>query len=342
MPTAQQWNNAAFLGVGIPMINIPESGSDEFVRQNKTTSKPVNLLHKTPTTLDPTIKTDIHQFKTVSDKLQQDINKLDNKTNKGFLAVQTALDILSPIPTDRRLQSLPDKIEHKNYTGAGLQVAMAVANYPCDLEFMKDAGKEIKNIFKNGVFPSVKTYEGQREISFFRNTLLQPLAEKHEWLESLDKTLYNTRFGGFIKNIFKIEKFANMTDDVLTDMLGSTNDAAKKFLFKGNLLQKTMGIALLRTSILGVMTTGLLEAPAIIKSVTKTKGDKADKSKAFGKQLLKSAGYVALSTAGIAIGGAVLAPCGVVAGLLGMAIGSTVALTASKNINKMIDKRINV
>jgi len=303
------------------------------------TSKPVNspampannpFTQVTPD-LDPKIKTDINIFKTASKTLQQDINNLDKKTNQPL---QTLLNIFSPLPPDRRVQSVPDKIEDKNYIGAGLQVGIAAANFPSDMIFMREAGEEIKNIFTKGVFPSIKTYDGQREISFFRNTLLNPIAEKFPRLAEFDKTLFETGFGKFLRNTLKIK---HILPENSYSLLG---DGDFKYNFKGNFFQKTVGRGLLRISKMGVITTALLEVPAIIRSVTDTEGSIFDKGKALGKQLIKSAGYVGLINAGIALAGAVLAPYGAIAGLIGMALGSTVAITASKALNKQIDNVI--
>lgn len=322
------------------------SYNNDVDRLDLTSKKPVNSIampatnpfNQIPPNIDPKIKTDINIFKTASETLQKDIDSLDKKTNQP---IQTLLNIFSPIPPDRRIQSVPDKIEEKNYIGAGLQVGIAAANFPSDMVFMSEAGKEIKDIFTKGVFPSSQNYAGQRPVSFFKGTLMQPLARKYNFFKNFDNTLYDTKFGEFIKKIFKVERLAPQADDLFGSVLANSDDAAEKFLFKGNFLQKTLGTSLLRTSVFGVATTALLEVPAIIRSITDTKGSIFDKGKALGKQLIKSAAYVGFINAGIALAGAALAPYGAVAGLIGMAIGSTAGLMASKEFSKLTDKIVN-
>ena len=80
-------------------------------------------------------------------KLKNNIDRLDLKTKDNQ---QALLYALSPIPTARRIGSLPDSIEDKNWSRAGLLAGMAVANFPCDWTQVKLAGSEIKDIFSNG------------------------------------------------------------------------------------------------------------------------------------------------------------------------------------------------
>ena len=121
------------------------------------------------------------------------------------------------------------------------------------------------------------------------------------------------------------------------DYLKGTNDALPKFTFKGDWLQDLAGGSLHRISLFGLATTAALEAPALINSITKTEGTVGDKAKAFGTQAIKSSAYIGLINGGIAAAGYALGKYGKCASLLGMAIGSTVGLLASKEINKQVD-----
>jgi len=68
-------------------------------------------------------------------KLNTDIDRLD-KTASSHTFAQNALYALSALPPARRICSLPDSLDDKNYARAGLLVGMAAANFPRDLREM--------------------------------------------------------------------------------------------------------------------------------------------------------------------------------------------------------------
>ncbi|NLF83533.1 MAG: hypothetical protein GX568_06085, partial [Candidatus Gastranaerophilales bacterium] len=108
--------------------------------------------------------------------------------------------------------------------------------------------------------------------------------------------------------------------------------------FKGGLFKQVMGKSLLRINIIGLGLSCLFELPAIIYSARK--GDSfGEKTKSVIKQSLKSVGNVALITGGITMTGALFfSGTGFTASLLGMSVGSTLGILASKGLNKIIDK----
>ncbi|HSA05709.1 MAG TPA: hypothetical protein P5556_00860 [Candidatus Gastranaerophilales bacterium] len=257
----------------------------------------------------------------IFNKLKEDIDRLDCKTNPHSHTDQALLYALSPLPPARRIGSLPDTLEEKNYLRAGLLLSMAAANFPGDL---REIGIAIKNPFQKNSF--------QHELSLFRGTFLKRFLD-NPFIEKIDKTLFSTKFGEKIMDTVKIE-----IDDLKSIKGPTPKTVLKAFKFSGNGVQKLIGNSLLRIPILGVAFGGLLELPAIIKSVTDTKGSALEKGKSLSKQLIKSAGYVGLSTLAIGIGGALLFPHGAILGLIGMGVGSSIALVASKALNKQVDK----
>lgn len=270
----------------------------------------------------------------IFNRLKEDIDKLETSTNQ-----QTFLNVLSPIPTARRIQSLPDTLEENNYPRASLLLGLAAANFPADLKEMSFAGEELKNIFTaNSLKDGIKGLKGrpyQHEMSFFKDTFLNKLPVKYPWLEKMDNTLFNTRFGEFLQNKFKLSvdwSDVGQIEDKLTKkmILG--------YKFTGNYAQKTLAQALNRIPVIGLIASTVLELPALIKSATKTDGNIFDKGKAFTKQLIKSAGYIGFTTAAISVLGAITFPTSAVLGLVGMAVGSTIGLMASKELNKLVDK----
>lgn len=268
----------------------------------------------------------------VFNRLKEDIDRLETRTNQTkehSHTDQALLYALSPLPPARRIGSLPDTMEEKNYPRAGLLLGMAAANFPGDLREMELAFKEGKNIFKKGL--SAIEYNGQHQSRFFKNTFLEFLPEKYPWLMKIDKTLYGTKCGKFLRNLLKIEVDPSSIKSLGTKSLSG-------FEFSGNYFQRLAGRSLMRIPVLGLAASVVLETPAIIKSVTNTKGNILDKGKALGTQLIKSAGYIGFVNTAIAIGGATLLPCGYIAALVGMGIGSSLGLMASKTLNEKIDK----
>ncbi len=260
-------------------------------------------------------------------KLKEDVDRFDKKAQQAFLYA------LSPIPTARRLSSLPDSIEENNLTRAGLLTGMAAASFPGDFREMGLAFREGRNIFKDGL--SAIDYKGQHSSTLFKGTFLEGLTQKYGWLKKTDKTLYSTEFGKYLRNLFHLEIESEILKTSSKPAIGGK--IMPKFMFKGNYFQKLAGRTLMRIPVLGLIASSILEVPAIMNSVTKTDGNVLDKAKALGKQLIKSAGYVGFVNAGIAIVGAALIPYGYIAALIGMGIGGSLGLIASKELNKKID-----
>lgn len=256
------------------------------------------------------------------------VNNLDEKVLKNAEKVLYTTGLICP--STRRISSLPQSIKEKDNTRAGLLTGLAVANFPRDYEEVKFAVKEGKNIFTEGL-NGIK-YQGQHNTTFFKNTLMQPINRKFPWLDKWDKTAYNTSFGKLTRKALNINE--------ITNTVLENGKYIEKSLFTGKYISKLAGTTLKRIPVIGVVATGLLEAPKLIKSVTNTEGTGKDKAKAFTKQFIKSTAYVGLITLGIAIGGAALIPAGYIAALLGMGIGNIAALEASKTFNKAVDKVI--
>ena len=270
------------------------------------------------------------------------------KTIKDYSAIyQTGAYALSPIPTVRRLGSLPSSIEENNWPRAGLLVGLAAASLPRDWQEMKTAFKEINGnekwykIFNN--FGSKfkrslnhKRNPFQRQLNYFDDTFLSWLPKKFPRIRNIDKTLADTKFGEAITKLFKIKA---PVSDVIKGM-GPKGKDVFGYVYEGNRFQRLTGRALQRTPVIGIIVSGLLETPALIKSLKQ--GDTiAEKGKSFGKQLLKSAAYVGLMTLALGYGGALLATSGTLLSLVGTGVGSSLALIASNQINKFVDKVIS-
>lgn len=243
------------------------------------------------------------------------------------------------IPTVRRVGSLPDSIEEENYTRAGLLAGVAAMSLPGDLREIMRAVPEVKGLL-NGKLPSAVAYQGQHAMNLFDGTFVQKLANKYKWLGNLDKSLFDTRLRGFLEKTFKFSvdsvKDLKIPGFKIGNIINLPERVMPAFNFNGNFAQKLLGNTLLRIPVLGLALGGIIELPSLYKSIADTEGTALDKAKAFGKQLIKSAGYVGLVAAGIAVGGALLGATGIGA-LVGMAIGSAIGITASQGLNKLVD-----
>lgn len=276
-----------------------------------------------------TITDDLNPFK----KLGNDVDRLDT--------AQKALYVGGVLPPLRRIGSLPDSIKDDNWTRAALLTSMAAANLPGDLREIMRAKGEFLNLFK-GVLPSAKNYKGQHAMNVLDGTFLEPLT-RFKWLSDIDKPLYDTKLGAFLQKHLNIRFNPNNIEDIKIPGLKMKGKQIIKdrivagIHFEGNYAQRLAGKSLLRISVLGLIMSGLLEMPALVKSITKTKGDISDKSKAFGKQLIKSAGYVGLVTLGIVLTGGMFGTTAL-GSLAGMAVGSALGLMASNGLNKKVDK----
>ncbi len=279
------------------------------------------------------------------ERLGADVNNLDLKVNNkypalrandDFSAVKTALGALSPIPTLRRINSLPDSLEQENIERALGLSALALAHLPGDWTEVKLAGKELtQNILKGKPIPiEAKMYEYPRY--FFKNTFMKGLPERFALIDTFDKTLFDTKVGRGLGRIFNVEYIRKPADS----MKYFKERGIKGFIyqFNGKTASNIVGKVLQRIPLLSVFAMSALEIPAIIRSA-RVEGSFMDKAKSVTKQLCKSAGYVGLVLGGIALAGAVLGT-GAIASLLAIGLGATVGLQASRELNKILDKVI--
>jgi len=265
-------------------------------------------------------------------KFKNDINNLDTK------AVKTTLNVLSPVPTFRRVNSLPDELESNNKSRAFGLATLAAANIPGDMRELGLAIREGKDRLAGNPF----VYRGQHSSAFLKNTFLKEsqlnkLFQKAPWLEKLDKSLSETKSGKFLAKTLGV-KVAPLSEGGMgaIDGLASDKSYIRTFKFTGNSFQKVAGRTLLRIPVLGLVLSSLFEVPALIKS-TQTEGSVKNKAKSFAKQLGKSVSHIALVNGSIAVAGALLFPHGYIAALGAMAIGSFIGLAASKKLSQKID-----
>lgn len=300
--------------------------------------------------MPPGLPADIAQISQNCKEYVKEVNNLNEKaddkqkykTRFGFLTskegkpnyLKTGVYALGFVPTCRRMQSSFDAAEDGNDFRVAGMAALAAANMPNDIREVSLAYNELKGI------KHLKDFKGQKyqhRASFFKGTFLEPLTKKFKILNKIDKTLFELKPVQAITDFFGIEpeKKAGAIKGV-----GKFSKKMKAFTFKGGLFKQVIGKSLLRTNIIGVGLSSLFELPAIYKA-SKNGTTGSEKAKSIFKQTLKSAGNVALITAGMGLaGGFAVTTAGFTASLFGMAIGSTLGILASKGLNKVIDKTL--
>lgn len=280
--------------------------------------------------VDSSIYVDMNIFKTVPKELKEDIEKLENHTAKA----KKALTVLSPIPSFRRVMSVPDSIHDENWGRVVGTLGLAALNMPADLRDSVKLGMAEISSIKNGSGP-IKAQVNQ---NFLGGTLLNEWRKKNQWLDKIlkpidkyDKTVSETNFGKWINDKFKINSKKARFNSGITNLRGR--------IFEGNIFQRTAGCSLMRVSLIGVALSSLFEIPALYKAAT-VEGNILTKTKSFTKQLCKSGSFIGLNTIAIAVGGglAMAAGMGVLAALGLSAGGAALALYGSNKLNEQIDK----
>ncbi|NLF84367.1 MAG: hypothetical protein GX568_10385, partial [Candidatus Gastranaerophilales bacterium] len=252
--------------------------------------------------------------------------------------VQNTLYALGFVPTARRVQSLPDSVKDDNWARVAMLLGMAAINFPRDVEELRRGLGEGVSIYKNGL-KKTEFVNAQRPFHMLSGTFVEKLTKKYpkfrktyDKLDKFDKVLYDTKFGKLVKKIFGLKP----PETVSVNASGFGTVAENGYKFRQGYFRNVIGKSLFRISRLGLLTTTLFELPALIKSVTQ--GDTIkERVESFGKQLLKSAGYITFVNVGTAIGGAMVGPS-VIAQLLGMGAGAGLGLMTSKALNNKIDK----
>ena len=247
---------------------------------------------------------------------------------------------LEAVPTFRRTASIANKIDEGDYLATAGALGLTLINFQEDMRDLKIAGKQIYSKInkKYHYDPLYNRSTHQHDFSFTRGIIGEkylneqrqkgnPFAKK---IYDLDKTIDHTKVGEWIIEKFKIKE----TDVKKIDKIRSYDGkCAKAYQFKSSILGgKTIARAMKRTTLAGVAVMSLLEVPRVIKETAK--GDNFFKHfKNGAKQTIKSAGNVAITTAGIGICGAIGAQhMGVAGSLIGMGIG---AIASTKAINKL-------
>ena len=263
----------------------------------------------------------------------------DYKNLKNSISGDSSSNVIfEGLPMYGRINSLPDKLENKDYTPAMGLVSLAVLNGPEDLRDVMSAYKQIKDGFKDPHFHSGYDNKiAQHPFSFFRGTIMNdylnpsskdcPNPKAAAWIIRQDKTLWDTKLGNWVQKKLGIE-----VDEKVTQIqdIASTSVDKKLVLAKvfktNNPFKDILARAMTRTPVLGVAAMGGIEAAHVAHEVKNGKN--------FFEEAGKSAVTLAttLGATGIlgAIGAKHLGPTG---SLLGIGLGAITGAIVNKTID---------
>lgn len=320
-------------------------------------------------TIDPKLYADLNKvqdtFKAFihnTDQFKSTVNNLDNKAHHNKELTHAAFAAFSPIVPLRRISSIPDNIEDKNYERAAGILGLMIFNLPEDCRDMRNSIKQISDIVlpektKNSIqkqFPKIyetfveykKPYDYtkfQHSFSFFKGTWFEPLLKLpgklgkqiSDTLYCSDKTLYSSKVGKCFRKLLKISEGADSPTGIF-DIKG--REIFAKSIEGGNELTRLIGRSMLRIPVLGIYVLSLLELPAIIKSLKK--GETViEKAGSVSKQTAKSTIFVTAMSSGMGIFGALgFKKFGATGSLIGMGIGSIIGGLISQKAGEVIEK----
>lgn len=274
--------------------------------------------------------------------IQNELRSGVDRRVKNRESVFCALEI---IPSARRTYSVSEKIDKKDYLGIAGILGYTLVNLKEDIRDTVSAAKQIYSKinpnYKYDPLYDRKNY--QHSFSATRGMVGEkwlheriknqnPFAQK---IYELDKTIDSTSFGEWIINKFKILECDSIKIEQIKNYKGRF---ARAYLFDSKIFGgKTIARAMKRTTLLGVVIIGLLELPKIAKEISngKTFSKRTEKG---SKQIFNSACSVILSTAGIAVLGALGAQyLGATGSLIGMGLGAIISNKASNKIQEIIN-----
>ena len=246
---------------------------------------------------------------------------------------------LEAIPFYGKINSLPDKLEQKDYLPATGIATLAIMNGPEEINDVMSAYKQIKNGFPKPVsfHSGYDNKKAQHPFSFFRGTILHkylnPLSEDcpnpkiAEWLIEQDKCLWDTKFGKWVQKKLKI----NNGDTKTTIEEIDTNNNCKKFAYAktfetNNPFKDITARALTRTTKLGTIALASIEAAHIAHEVSNGKN--------FFEEAEKSALTLGTTTVATGVLGAIgakhLGPTG---SLVGISAGTLIGALTNNAMN---------
>jgi hypothetical protein len=286
------------------------------------------------------------KFVTTARTLQQQVNALDKKVekkqgSKGIIkTIFTSLAWIIPI---RRINTVPDKVENKDYVATASAIGVAGVMLPEDWRDMKDAWDQI-------VHHKLPIYDYKNCQTYFRwirGTLAQPVVNRMKtigyYAHKFDKSFAETGFGEKLRKLLKVE--FGISEETGREVPKIIKDGTECFnimekitaqRLKGPFLGKIIYRAMQRTTVIGAVVLFVIGIPSIVKAFKKPEKTQ-DKLSNAGKQTVKVSISVASVLSGIGIFGALGASkFKYVGSVVGMGIGAVIGSFFANKINKNI------
>lgn len=260
---------------------------------------------------------------------------------------------LMAAPPYRRISSIPDKMNNDEIVYSLGMASLGLVNIAGDSKDIKEAAKQIALNIQGKEYIGVYDFKNyQHDFSLCHGTLLERFINTKKMknkklakaIESMDRTLLNTKLGQKILNLlgvtetkpvpFKQFNKATNTWEIVKDINGKIKYARG---FSGSRFGVLTAHVLARTIIPELMVFSLVEIPLIYRASKKGNNIK-EKTENILKQTAKSAITVACLFAGFGYIGAIGSKYFKVFGsLAGMGLGAIIGTKVAQKINKHID-----
>ena len=266
----------------------------------------------------------------------QDINTEGREIHSEELSEFYHPVVFEGLPVVGKLNSVPEKMEDKNFLSAGILGSLAALNGPEELRDVFEAYKQIKSMMTGTTYKAPYNYkEYQHPFSFFRGTLLHnvmnPFKQKAKlkraklWLVNHDKSLVETKFGGDLLNNLGVSIVKTETPIKEITYTDKNKVYVNAFKFMGkNSLNKFTARAMTRTPVIGLSVYGGLEGINACHEIKKGKDTATEIGKAAARW----------STSAIITGicGAAGSFVGPVGSLIGTSLGAILSAAVAKAI----------
>lgn len=260
---------------------------------------------------------------------------------------------LMAAPPYRRISAIPDKMNNDEIVYSLGMASLGLVNITGDSKDIKEAAKQVALSIQGKEYTGVYDFKHyQHDFSLCHGTLLERFIDTKKMknqklaktIESMDRTLLNTKFGQKVLSLlgvtetkpvqFKQFNISSGTWDIVKDVNGKVKYARG---FLGSKFGVLTAHVLARTIIPELMVFSLVEIPLIYRASKKGNNIK-EKTESTLKQTAKSAITVACLFAGFGYLGAIGSKHFKVFGsLAGMGLGAILGTKVAQKINGFIE-----
>lgn len=289
-----------------------------------------------------------YNIKNTKKKITNTLSKAQSKLSSVGLNYA-----LMAAPPYRRISAIPDKMSNDEVIYSLGMASLGLVNITGDSKDIKEAAKQIALNVQGKEYIGAYDFKNyQHDFSLCHGTLLERFINTKKMknqglaktIESMDRTLLNTKFGKNVLNLLGVtetkpvpfKQFNKVTNAwyIVRDVNGKIKYARG---FSGSKFGVLTAHVLARTIIPELMVFSLVEIPLIYRATKKGNNTKEKAENAL-KQTAKSAITVACLFAGFGYLGAIGSKYFKVFGsLAGMGLGAIIGSKVAQKINKHID-----